>query len=367
MAEYIKHIWEKHSHLVVLTAVLIASFFILYALRTVLLPFFMGFLLAYLMVPAISWIEKRLPQKGRWLEFKRVSVILVFYAAILAVVSALIFLIFSLVSSAFATLLENAPQYYVGAVERLQAWTESLRQMFPEQIRERVDSYVLGFGDAMAKAVENAIMKSLALIPATIGLVVGVAAIPLFLFYLLKDRERLSYSFYAGLPHHISEHMRDIIAIIEKVLGRYIRAAITLGFVVGSLDLIGLLFLGVPFAPMLAIVAAATEVIPTIGPWIGALTAIIVTLALAPTKVLGVAVLFLAVQLLEAVFLVPRIQSHYLQLHPSVVIVLLVLGAYLAGIWGLLFAVPLTATIVEIYRYFGRVAQAEDGGALPLP
>jgi len=132
------------------------------------------------------------------------------------------------------------------------------------------------------------------------------------------------------------------------------------------MDLAGLLLLRVPFAPMLAIVAAATELVPTIGPWIGAAVAIVVTLAVAPSKVIGVAILFLAVQLLEIVFLVPRIQSHYMKLHPSIVIVLLVLGAYVAGFWGLLLAVPLTAIVVEVYRYFGRAA-AEDGGALPLP
>lgn len=366
MVDYIKHIWERHSHLVVLTVVLVASFFILYALRTVLLPFFLGFLMAYLLMPLISWIEKRLPHQGRWLEAKRASIILLFYLAILAIIGAIAFVLFGLVSNAFATLVENAPQYYVGAVERLQQWTEALRQMFPEQIRDRVDSYVLQIGDAMVKAVNNTVMRSFALIPATIGLLIGMASIPLFLFYVLKDREKLTYSFYAGLPHHISDHMRDVMSIAEKVLGRYIRAALTLGLIVGILDLVGLLILRVPFAPMLAIVAATTELIPTIGPWIGAAVAIVVTLALAPSKIFGVVILFLAVQLLGAVFLVPRIQSHYMRLHPSVVIVLLVLGAYLAGLWGLLLAVPFTATIVEVYRYFGRAA-AEDGGALPLP
>jgi len=367
LADYIRHIWERHSHLLVLTAVLIAGFFVLYALRTVLLPFFLGFLMAYLLMPLISWIEKRLPHQGRWLEAKRTSIILLFYLVILAVIGVITFVLFGVVSNAFATLVENAPQYYVGAVERLQQWTETVRQMFPEQIRDRVDSYVLQIGDALVKAVNNALMKSLTLIPVTIGLLIGLASIPLFLFYVLKDREKLSYAFYASLPHHISDHMRDIMSIVEKVLGRYICAALTLGLIVGVMDLAGLLLLRVPFAPMLAIVAAATELVPTIGPWIGAAVAIVVTLAVAPSKVIGVAILFLAVQLLEIVFLVPRIQSHYMKLHPSIVIVLLVLGAYLAGFWGLLLAVPLTATVVEVYRYFGRAAAAEGGGALPLP
>jgi predicted PurR-regulated permease PerM len=116
LVDYIRHIWERHSHLLVLTAVLIAGFFVLYALRTVLLPFFLGFLMAYLLMPLISWIEKPLPHQGRWLEAKRASIILLFYLVILTVIGVIAFVLFGVVSNAFATLVENAPQYYVGAV-----------------------------------------------------------------------------------------------------------------------------------------------------------------------------------------------------------------------------------------------------------
>ena len=80
----------------------------------------------------------------------------------------------------------------------------------------------------------------------------------------------------------------------------------------------------------------------------------IVTLAVAPEKTIWVALLFLVVQLVENTLLVPRIQGAYLRIHPAIVIMLLVLGAYIAGFWGLILAVPLTATIVEIYKYLHR-------------
>ena len=75
---------------------------------------------------------------------------------------------------------------------------------------------------------------------------------------------------------------------------------------------------------------------------------------------LWVALLFLIVQLLENALLVPRIQGGYLRIHPAVVIVLLVLGAYIAGFWGLVLAVPLAATIVEIYKYMRHGVKAEE-------
>ncbi len=72
------------------------------------------------------------------------------------------------------------------------------------------------------------------------------------------------------------------------------------------------------------------------------------------------ALLFLFVQLLENNLLVPRIQGAYLRVHPAIAIVLLVLGAYIAGFWGLLLAIPLTATIVEIYKYVRENVRVEE-------
>ncbi len=86
----------------------------------------------------------------------------------------------------------------------------------------------------------------------------------------------------------------------------------------------------------------------------------IVTLAVAPQKAIWVAVLFFLVQILENNLLVPRIQGSYLHIHPVMIMVLLVLGAYLAGFWGIVLAVPLSATIVEIYKYVRQSAKVDE-------
>ncbi|MEE9366903.1 MAG: AI-2E family transporter, partial [Dehalococcoidales bacterium] len=119
------------------------------------------------------------------------------------------------------------------------------------------------------------------------------------------------------------------------------------------------LILKIPYAPVLAILAGIGELIPTLGPWISGGVVAIIALAVAPDKVIWVIVLFFAVQLLENGLLVPRIQGGYLRIHPAAMIFMLVLGAYIAGFWGLLLAGPLTATGVEIYRYIRQCYQDE--------
>ena len=206
-------------------------------------------------------------------------------------------------------------------------------------------------GATIGNAIKDAFLKRISSIPGTFGSALSFAVLPVFLFYLLKDSEKLSEGFYSALPPWAAEHASHIIAILGRVLGRYMRAQLVLAGIVGYLCFVGLYVLRVQFAPTLAVIAGVTELIPILGPWIGGATAVIVTLATAPEKAIWVALLFLIVQILENNLLVPRIHGSYLGIHPAITLVLLVLGAYIAGLWGIILIVPLAATIIEIYKY----------------
>ena len=104
-------------------------------------------------------------------------------------------------------------------------------------------------------------------------------------------------------------------------------------------------------APALGLLAGVTEMIPTIGPWIGGIVAGIVTLAISPDKIFWVILLFVAIQLVENHLLVPKVQGTFLHIHPAVMLFLLVLGIYMAGFWGALLIGPLTALLVELFKY----------------
>jgi predicted PurR-regulated permease PerM len=278
----------------------------------------------------------------------------------LVLVVILSFYLFTAVVNAFLVLINNAPQYISRGLYELQQWAEALRQQFPPEIQYQVDKWFLDAGVAAGNAIQGIVLRSISFIPSTFSLFLGLAALPIFLFYVLKDSEKLKKGFYSLFSPWIAEHIKNIIIVIESVLGRYIRAQLLLGLIVGYLCFVGLLILEIEFALVLAIFAGFTELIPILGPWIGGATAVIVTLAIVPEKAFWVALLFLLVQILENGLLVPRIQGGYLRIHPAVAIILLVLGAYIAGFWGIVLAVPLTATIVGIYKYFQRNLEATE-------
>ena len=355
-----RHLFQRHKRLISFVIGTVIVFWLIYALRSAILPFAIGLALAYLLMPAVLWIEKKLPRKGKWTRTKRISTISIIFVAILILIGFFSYVLVTAVVEASLVILNNAPQYISRSLFQLREWAEFIRQQSPPEMQQQVDQFLLDVGAAIGNAVQNFFSRGISFMPTTFSLIVGFAALPMFLFYILKDSERINKSLYSSLSPSVARYVKDIISIIEVVLGRYIRAQIVLGFIVGFFVFIGLLILGINFAPVLAVFAGITEMIPTLGPWIGGTIAVIVTLALVPEKTIWVILLYLLIQLLENTLLVPRIQGGYLRVHPAAVLLLLVIGAYVAGIWGLLLAVPLTATIIEVYKYVHSEMKTED-------
>ncbi|MFC1903021.1 AI-2E family transporter [Chloroflexota bacterium] len=353
-------VFRRHRRLIIAVLGLVVIFVVLYALRQAVYSFVLGFLLAYNVMPLISWTERRLPRRGKWPVIKRGTLIIIIFIVTIVLLALVGFWLFATVISALEVLVKDAPHFISEAYSTIQGLTESFRQLFPPSLIGQVDGLALNIGELVGNAARQAFMRIFEGVSSATGLALGLFALPVFLFYIMKDWEKLSQGFYAELPSWEREHTRNIISIIEQVLGKYLRAQVTLGLAVSLITLVGLLILRVPFAPALAVFAGLTELIPMIGPWIGGATAVVVTLAVAPEKVLWVTGLFIVVQLLENNLLVPRIEGGFLGIHPAFTIMLLVIGGYVAGFFGFVLAVPLGATVWQIYRYVRRNAMVDE-------
>jgi predicted PurR-regulated permease PerM len=354
--ESVRDLLSRQRHLIIFTLGLVTLFVLVYAFRGALFPFILGLVLAHLLMPVIFWIERRLPGQGRWLKAKRITLIIAFFLLALVVAGAIGFYVVTALIDAAGDLLDSAPEFFSSALSQIEEWLESIGRGLPADLKQQLDTFVQDAGEWLGEQTQNIFKRTISLIPATIGFVFGISFLPVFLFYILKDWEKLSQGFYKGMPDWAAGHAQNVVSIIDNVLVRYFRAQIVLGFIVGTMAFIGLMLLDVKYAGVLAVFAGITEMIPIVGPWIGGGVAVVVALATTPDKAIWVAILFIAIQLLENAFLVARIQAAYLRIHPAIVIALLAIGAKLAGFWGILLAVPLTATIVEMYRYIRKTA-----------
>ena len=135
------------------------------------------------------------------------------------------------------------------------------------------------------------------------------------------------------------------------MIGRYLRGQLLLGFVVGVATFIGLMVLDVNLAIALAVFAGVAELIPIIGPFIGALPALVIVAATDPDKIVWVLLLYLLVQQVENHLLVPRVQGHAVDLHPAVIIMLLAVAGTVFGFIALIVIIPLVALLRELFWY----------------
>ncbi len=350
--------YARYFYFVFVTIIILWAGF---AFRQLLLPFIVGAALAYILFPLVRWVEKRLlGEKHTAGRGKRISAIIIVIIIIFAVLGLVIFLAINALWGSASGIVENASHFIDVALSNIQDWISSVGVGLPEAWQERLDNVAASLGNIVDDAIASLFANGGGAIASTLGGVFGFAALPLFFFYLLKDAERIKRGAFGVLQPDVARHIRHIVGIIERTLGRYIRAQLILGLIVAVMTFIGLLFIAPEIAIPLAMVNGFFEMIPTFGPIIGGTIMVVVVLAFAPEMVLWVIVLAVVVQLLENNLLVPRVQAAALRLHPAAVLFLLVTGSYFWGFWGLVFIVPIVAALIDIFKYVHALGEKTD-------
>lgn len=345
----------------------VVAVLLMYQLRTALLPFIIGGALAYILDPFVTWLERRIPWMSSRPELKRVIVIAVIFiiAAILAVL-AIVAGVTAIIHQVQA-FIHDLPQLIEAARVTFETVSTRLAIDIPPELSSIVQDAAQNIGNVVVDAGKRVAGRTLSVISQTVSLLLGLAMVPLILFYILKDRGKLIEGMLNTLSPEPRKHTQNILSILNDVFSSYIRGQLLLGLVVGLVVFLGLFVMGLlfapkltPYAPVLGIVAGIFELIPVIGPWLGAIPGVIVTLAFAPDMIIPVILLYLLVQLLENSLLVPRIQSESLNLHPVMVLAALIIGSEVAGLWGIILGPPLAAAGRSVLLYFLSEWRAED-------
>lgn len=350
---------SRHWRLTVFILSLIFVFCLLWVLRSVLLPFVVGFIVAYLILPVIRWAERHLPSSGKKPKLQqliRISIILVLYLLSLAIIGLAVFYVITTVGRAIGTLTQDTSQIIPNGLDRITRWLKSLPILANVSIQQQIDVYSAKASAAVPGVLNDLLTRGVKIVQTSAGMVLGFIIMPIFVFFLLKDWDRLRDRFYAALPSWTRAHTEAVFYILQNAIVRYIRGQLLLGLAVAVLSYVLLMVLRISFALPLAVFAGVMDLVPSVGPWLGGALAVIVTLATDPEKVIWVGAGYVVIQLLENQVLGPRIQGTQMEIHPAFLLVLSILGAYFAGILGFIIVLPLTMTVIKLFRYFRESA-----------
>ena len=333
--------------------------------RGALVPFFLGAALAFAIAPVVDRLAALFPFQSR--ERARGAAILTLYAVFAGILVLLGIIFVPTIAHQLSGLADDLPSLIDQGQEQLDRWQDWYVREIPESIRNELDVVSGDIRSSAGGSIRGALTSVAGALYQTAAALLGFAVIPVWLFYVLKDRGRAAENFVAFLPEGLRDHARNIAAIINRTMGSYLRAQILLGIIVGVVDGIGLYLLDVQFAFGLAVIAGITEMIPIIGPIIGAVPGILVALAVNPEKAVWVALLYLAVQQMENHILVPRIQGAAVHLNPAIIILLLVMANALVGFWGMFVVIPLAAMAKDVFLYvYDRLGDLERRAGEPL-
>ncbi len=343
---------NHRKRMVLVVASVVVVFLLFYVARGALFPFVIGGVFAYVLFPAVKGLERLMPWRNRHPDAARVAAISVIYIIALTILIGLLALIIPPAVRQSTSLIEDLPTIYTEAREAVEELVERFADDIPQDVRDKAEEILADLGDTLLSVAQTALTKTLQAVANTFSFIIGLAIVPVLLFYLLKDGERLVSSSLSIFPKNARVHAREVVRIVNESLGAYIRAQLLLMLFIGLIVFIGLLLLDIDFAILLGLVAGITEAIPVVGPIIGAVPGIIVTLATDPEKIVWVLALYLGSQLLENSLLVPRIQGNAVQMHPIVIMALLIVGSETFGVIGVVVAVPVASVAREVFKYF---------------
>lgn len=354
--------WRHRIRVAMVIAPVLLAVWIIWNERTAILPFVLGVALAYVIAPAVNWIAAIVPFRASRPYFARGVAIIVLYASVAGIAVGLGFILVPEAVDEINQFFDELPDTIENAQQRL---NDLYDRWVPERHHDRVDSWFDNLGDAAGDWAAGFAPGLVGRLGDTFTILLGYLTIPIWLFFTLKDHPRGVRSFIGMFPPEYRHDVRNILGIGDAVFRNYIRAMLIQGFIVGVMAYIALWILDVDYPIGLAIIAGVTEMIPIIGPIIGAIPAILVALADDPIKALWVALAFVIIQQIENNLLVPKIQGDFLRLHPGVIIVLLVLAGAVSGLFLVLIIVPLAAFVRDLYQYaYLRVGNVPHDEAL---
>jgi predicted PurR-regulated permease PerM len=343
--------------LVVMTAFLATAW-------TALLPFFLGAMMAYLLLPVVNFFDSHSPRFLRRIHWSRPMAILLVYIVVIAIIAGIIAYFVPVVRSQSQVFAQEVLPNYFQRIQRIFTFDfGALLAQIPPEIQATVNASLDKAVATLLAGVQKGIEVTIATVSQTISFFFGMIIIPFWVFYVLNDDAKIRSSIKNLIPETAREDVSCIVALVDDLLGAYVRGQILLCLILGLMAIIVLLILQVDLAVLLGTFVGIFEIIPIVGPYLGALPAVLIALLKQPILAVWVILAFMGIQQIEHIFLAPRITGGAVRFHPALVMVILVVGSQVAGLLGVLVAVPVAAVIRDVSRYL--YLRTTEQGATP--
>ncbi|HEX2179072.1 MAG TPA: AI-2E family transporter [Actinomycetota bacterium] len=335
--------------------------YVLYFLRDVFPPIALALILIFLLNPMVNRLERRGVRRG-------IGTALIYLAFLALVVVGMSILVPPL-GRQINGLVERGPEIQQNAIEAVERTAERLNISLDaigfgdlsgdeptesgqsESPRSETPSFIEEFGSRLFAGAAGFATGAL-------HAIVNFVLAPVFAAYLLIDLPKIQK---AGKHYMPPRFRREWIPLVERIgntVGSFFRGQLLVAAIVGLMSCLVFLIIGLPFWLPIGLLAGFFNIIPLIGPFVGGGVAVIVGgIEGGPSLAIKAALAMLVVQQIDNHFISPKVMGWAVRLHPVAVMIALLLGASLGGIWGMLLAVPMmgVAKILFVHFYETRI------------
>jgi len=302
-------------------------------ISTLFFPIIIAGFLFFLLNPVVSFLHR----KG----LPRVVAIIFIYMAVAGIILVIAENLVPYLSKQFTALATALPDYANRTVKYFNKLVQSSEFQWAVTSQKNLlptfEEKLTKFANTLPERITYSITNILGVIA---NIAVILVTVPFLLFYMLKDGYKFPIALSRFFPITLRDEGLTILKETGETLSSYIHGQIAVALSVGTMTFIGYLIIHLPFALVMGLAVACTYFIPYIGMVIGAVPAIIVACFDSPTRVVLVLIVLIVSQQIESNLLSPLILGKSLDIHPATIIIILLAAGNLAGIIGMILAVP---------------------------
>lgn len=303
-----------------------------------LMPFWIALIVAYMLLPLIKRLE-------RWGLQRSYALFLVYTVFLLGGVLTVYYSAPYIVSQfqVFQRALPEVFRELEAGINRLQMHLDGWPDTFRDGLHQTLE--------AGGKKVSEAMTHMLTLSDDAFEWLMTLSLSPFIVYYFLKDSSGFLTGFAAFFPKKDKKRIIHLFRDIDEDISDYVSGQLLISLILGVLTFLGYMIIGFPYALVFAILSMFTNLIPFIGPFLGAIPALIVAVTISWKLVISTLIVNAIAQFVENNLLSPLVTGKSTEMHPLLVIFVVMVGGELAGILGMIFAVPVAVMVRRALKH----------------
>ncbi len=308
-------------------------------IHIIIIPLLIAGFFYYLLRPLVDYMERH--------KIKRALSVLIIYVVIALILAGFSVLVWPSLREQLMNFVENAPALVTSLSDQLNALEKSnfVSRYLPD------DSNLFSrLSDVLSQGITQVTDYVSGLFSVVSNLVIILATFPIMLYYMLKEGSKFGTNLTLLLPRHYRKDGEETVHEIDEALSNYIVGRVIVNVALGILMYIGFLILGLPYALLLTVVSIILNFIPYVGALLAAIPVVIVAFIESPSMAIWSLVIIVIAQQIQDNLISPYVYGKQLDIHPLTTVILLLVGADLGNILGMIIVIPLYMILKIIVR-----------------